>query len=92
MHAHPESFVSRSISVEQELGGTGACDTCCNRTVAGQEWMNDYVHSLKRLKLKFGTLSCQERFEFGAGDPVVCNAAFFIPVMIHAIHGECEVV
>ena len=48
VHVHPESFVTSSISVEQELKGAGACDTCCNRTVAGQEWMNDYVHSLKK--------------------------------------------
>ena len=45
VHVHPESFVTSSISVEQELRGAGACDTCCNRTVAGQEWMNDHVHS-----------------------------------------------
>ena len=48
VHVHPESFVTSSIAVEQELGEAGACDTCCNRTVAGQEWMNDYVHSLKK--------------------------------------------
>ena len=28
-------IVTSSISVEQELRGAGACDTCCNRTVAG---------------------------------------------------------
>ena len=56
VHVHPESFVTSSISIEQELKGTGACDTCCNRTVANQEWMNDYIHSLKRSKLKYWTL------------------------------------
>ena len=39
VHVHPESFVASSIAVEQEPRGAGACDTCCNRTVAGQEWM-----------------------------------------------------
>ena len=37
--------------------------------------MNDYVRSLKQLKLKFWTLPCQERVMFGAGDPVVCKTA-----------------
>ena len=83
VHVHPGSFVTSSVSVEQELRGARACDTCCNRTVAGQEWMNDYVHSLKQLKLKYWTLPCQERFKFGAGDPVVCKTAYFIPVLIH---------
>ena len=46
VHVHLESFVTSSIAVEQELRGAGACDACCNRTVAGQEWMNDDVHSL----------------------------------------------
>ena len=41
VHVHPESFGTSSISVERELRGAGACDTCLNRTVAGQEWMND---------------------------------------------------
>ena len=41
-------FVTSSISVEQELRGAGARDTCGNRTVAGQKWMNDYVRSLKK--------------------------------------------
>ena len=52
VHVHPESFVTRSISVEQELRGAGACDTCCDRTVASQEWMNDYVHSLKKAEIE----------------------------------------
>ena len=70
VHVHPESFIASSIAVEQELEGARARDTCCNRTVVGQEWMNDYVHSLKKLKLKYWTLPCQERFKFGAGDPL----------------------
>ena len=41
-----ESFVTSSISVERELRGAGACDTCCNRT-AGQEWMIVSIHSKK---------------------------------------------
>ena len=65
-----------------------ACDTCCNRTVAGQEWMNDFVHSLKKLKLKYWTLPCQERVKFGAGDPVICKTANFIPVLTH---GACVI-
>ena len=88
VHAHPKSFLTSSISVEHELRGAGACDTCCNRTVASQEWMNDYGHSFKNLKLKYWTLPCQERFKFGAGDPVLCKTAFFIPVVIH---GTCAV-
>ena len=89
VHVHPESFVTSSIAVEQELRGAGACDTCCNRTVAGQEWMNDYVHSLKKLKLKYWTLRCQECFKFGAGDPVVCKTAYFISLFIH---GACAII
>ena len=41
VHVQPESFVTSSLSVEHELRRAGACDTCCNRTVARQEWMND---------------------------------------------------
>ena len=70
VRVHPEKFVTSSTSVEQELRGAGACDTCCNRTVAGQERMNDHVHSLKKLKLKYWALPCQERFKFGAGTPL----------------------
>ena len=91
VHVYPESFVTSSISVEQELRGAGACDICCNRTVAGQEWMNDYVHSLKKLKLKYWTLPCEERYKFGAGDPVVCKTAYFIPVLIHGACATCVV-
>ena len=43
--------------------------------------MNDYVHSLKKLKLKYWTLPCQERFKFGAGDPILCKKAYFVPVL-----------
>ena len=88
VHVDPESFVTNSISVELELRGAGACDSCCNRTVAGQELINDYVHSLQKLKLKYWTLPCHERFKFGAGDPVVCKTAHFIPVLIH---GACAI-
>ena len=70
VHVYPESIVTSSNSVEQELRGAGACDTCCNCTVAAEEWMHDNVHSLKKLKLKYWTLLCQERFKFGAGDPL----------------------
>ena len=47
--------------------------------------MNDYVHSLEKLELKYRTLPCQDRFKFGAGDHVV---AYFIPVLIH---GACAI-
>ena len=40
------------------------------------------------LKLKCWTLSCQERFEFGAGDPAVCKKAYIILVLID---GDCNV-
>ena len=36
VHVYPESFVTSSISVEQELRGAGACATCCDRTAAGR--------------------------------------------------------
>ena len=52
VHVHPESFVTSSIAVEQELRGAGVCDTCCNRTAAGQECLNDYVHSLKKAEIE----------------------------------------
>ena len=35
VHYHPDSLKKSSVSVEQELRGAGACDTCCNRTVGG---------------------------------------------------------
>ena len=44
-----------------------------------------FIHA-KKLKLKCWTIPCQERFKFGAGDPVLCKTAFFIPVVIH---GTC---
>ena len=75
MHVCAESFVTNLISVDRELRGAGACDTCCSRTVAGQEWMNDYVHSLQKVKLKYWTLPCQQRFKFGAGDLVSFRGA-----------------
>ena len=50
--------------------------------------MNDYVHSPKKLKLKYLTLPCQERFKFGADDPAVCKTAQFIPVLIHGDHAS----
>ena len=79
----------RCTFILSHLSRAGVRDTCCNRTVAGQEWMNDYVHSPKKLKLKYWTLPCQERFKFGAGDPVVCKTACFIPVLVH---GACAIV
>ena len=48
--------------------------------------MNDFVHALKKLQLKYWTMPCQERFKFGAGDPVLCKTAYFISVVIH---GAC---
>ena len=77
------SHLSRAQFRLNKLRGAGACDTCCIRTVAGQEWMNDHVHSLIKMKLMCWTLPCQERFKYGAGDPVVCKTAYFIPVLIH---------
>ena len=73
---------------EQELRGAGACDTCCTRTVAGQEWVNVHVRSLKQFQLKYWTLPRWERFKFGAGDPVVCKSAYLLPVMVH---GACAI-
>ena len=57
-----------------------------------REWMNDYVHSVKKLKLKYWTLPCQKLFKFGAGHPVVCKTAYFIPVLIHGACGVVSVV
>ena len=48
--------------------------------------MNDYVQTLKQLKLKFLTIPYQERFKYGAGDPELCKTAYFVPVVIH---GAC---
>ena len=45
------------------------------------------IHS-KKLKLKYWTLPCQERFKYGAGNPVVCKTAYFIPVFVH---GACAI-
>ena len=45
------------------------------------------IHS-KKLKLKYWTIPCQERFKFGAGDPVLCKTGCFLPVLIH---GACAV-
>ena len=39
-------LVYPELSIEHKLRGAGA-DTCCNRTVAGQEWMNENVKSLE---------------------------------------------
>ena len=50
--------------------------------------MNDCVHSLIKLKWKFWTLPCQERFKFAAGDPEVCKTAYFISVLIR---GACAI-
>ena len=78
-HFSRAPFRSNTSSEELE-----ECDTCCNRTVAGQEWMNDYVHSLKQLKLEYWTAALPRNvFKFGAGDPVLCETAYFVPVVIH---------
>ena len=45
------------------------------------------IHS-KKLKLKCWTLPFQERFKFGAGDPVVSKTAYIIPVLIR---GACAI-
>ena len=50
--------------------------------------MNDCVRSLKKLKLKYWTLPCEERFDLGAGDRFFCKTAYFIPVLIH---GACAI-
>ena len=39
-------------------------------------------------KAEIEVLDGQERFKFGAGDPVVCKSAHFIPVLIH---GACAI-
>ena len=41
-----DKFVTIELSVAPELRGSGAHDTCCNRVVAEQVWMNDFVMSL----------------------------------------------
>ena len=84
----PNRLLPSSISVQQELRGAGAFDTCSNRIVAGHEWTNDCVHSVKQLNMRYWMLPCQERFKFGAGDPAVCKTAYFIPVLVH---GTCAV-
>ena len=84
MHGNLQLFVS--VSVEQGLREARACDTCCNRTVVGQEWMNDCVHSLQ-----YWTLPCQGRFKFGAGDLVVGKTAYFIPVLTHRARATMRV-
>ena len=56
IHVCPESFVASSFAVEHELCGAGACDTCCNRAGAGQEWMIDWKQVLPPCSDKRRTL------------------------------------
>ena len=44
--------------------------------------------SIHSKKLKYWTNALPKRFKFGACDPVLCKAAYFIPVVIH---GACAV-
>ena len=59
---HLESYVTSSVSVGHELRGAGACDICCNRTAAGQEWMNDYVRTGRYLAKNVSSLELVIQF------------------------------
>ena len=46
----PESFITKSMSVQPQLKRRR--DTCRNRIVAGQDWMNDLIRLLRKVNLK----------------------------------------
>ena len=76
-------FVAKSFydaPVEKAILRHGACDTACNRTVAGQAWLDDYIKMLKERGLPFWIVPCREKFRFGSGEPVQCNTAFYVPI------------
>eukprot|EP00975_Prorocentrum_lima_P013335 2831203-Prorocentrum_lima.AAC.1 len=61
-----ETFVAKGLREEEELEdrllGAGACDTCCNRTVAGTTWIGDYLERLRQKGLPHWTTKGNEKF------------------------------
>eukprot|EP00975_Prorocentrum_lima_P067127 12913137-Prorocentrum_lima.AAC.1 len=82
-----EKFVAKGLregdELEEKLLGAGACDTCCNRTVAGKMWIEDYLERLRQKGLPHWTTKGNEKFRFGSGDPVACSLVYFVPVTVH---------
>ena len=58
-------------------------DTGCRTAVAGGLWHEQHQQKLKQLGLTWETVSQDELFKFGAGDPVRSTRAFLCPVATH---------
>ena len=84
-----EAYVA--VEMEKALSGAGACDTACNRTVAGQEWVDDYLSRLDAQGLPHWTAVCREKFRFGSGEPVHCELAHFLPIEVDGGAGVLRV-
>ena len=68
--------------------------TCCNRTVAGQEWLDDDVKSLLDGGLSYWTLLCSERFQLDLEHQrrATVSVSFLCPSMVlvqNCVDMEC---
>ena len=68
--------------LREESANLGLSDTCCAKTVAGQEWVNNHVAKLEKNGLPFKYVSEREPFRFGGGPKVFSSKAVVFPLCI----------
>ena len=68
--------------LREESLGLGLSDTCCAKTVAGQEWIASHVAKLKQRGLPFKYIAEREPFRFGGGPKVFSSKALVFPLCI----------
>lgn len=65
---------------QAELDGLALSDTCCSRSVCGEEWMQKHLRQLWESDIEFYVLEDVQHFRFGAGPRVVAKQAAIIPL------------
>ena len=82
-----EAFLAHGTGLGQrclreESIGLGLSDTCCAKTVAGQEWVATHVAKLKQRGLPYKDITEREPFRFGGGPKVFSSKALVFPLCI----------
>ena len=77
------TFVMISGTLFDESKGKAVLDSCCTATVAGEQWLNDYLHTLPQERtIEIKREEVNTFVVFGGGEKVRVKYSITIPVQI----------
>ena len=77
----------------QEAAGAAALDSCCSRTLSGENWMKTYKKLMpKAMREQFrGPLESDVTFTFGDGKKLKSKGKYIIPIVIYGAKAKLVV-